>query len=505
MHPRPTPFRTVLLFLLVPVLGPACKTVPPPTPAEIQAQALGHIDMTGAWVADTPTPGEVQDNWLATFNDTQLNALVKEALENNLDLQVAGARVEQAAGYVDVAQAALYPAINLFGKRQARIQGGGSDLSEPAQGIGLNISWEPDIWGRIRYGRNAARESYSSARSDYEFARQFLAANVAQAWFLATQTRLQLQLSNEIIQSAQELVRVAEKRHEVGIGTEQDVASARANIGKYQDAAKQVQFAHEQSLRALDVLLGRYPAAEIEARRDLPPLPGPVPAGMKADILERRPDIVAAERRVAAAFDLVGEAKAARLPRVTLNGSIGLLDIETSKFKVYLPSIIQDPGSAILRTNKIELEKSVNNPTGSINTGLYFPVYQGGALKAQVEIRNAQQREAIAGYARTVLTALNDVESALRSAQSLSEREVILHQVVADSQIALNNAVANYQIGRQDLRIVQLYQLDLHAARIMLLLVEAQQLQERVRLHLALGGSFEAASAAPSETSPPVP
>src|SRR4029077_9506677 len=129
------------------------------------------------------------------------------------------------------------------------------------------------------------------------------------------ETWLQLQIAEDMVKAAQDLVTLAEKRRQVGSGTEQDVALARATVGNLQDAAVQARLAYEQTLRALELLLGRYPAAELQARLDLPALPGPVPAGLPLEMLERRPDMVAADRRVAAAFNRVGEAKAARLPR----------------------------------------------------------------------------------------------------------------------------------------------------------------------------------------------
>ena len=486
---------TAVYFLVAPLIivpGVGCKTIPPPSPTEIQVQALDHLDLAGTWKAGDLNSGAVSDNWLATFNDEQLNALVKEALENNLDLQVAASRVEQAAGYVDVAKSALYPAVNLFGSRRVSIRGGGSELSTPIQLLALGVSWEPDIWGRVRYARNASQEDYTSAKADFEFARQSLAAHVARSWFMATQTWLQHQLVEEIIQAAQELVRIAEKRLEVGIGTEQDVSTARANLGNLKDTSKQIVFAHEQSLRALELLLGRYPAAEIEARHDLPALPGLVPAGMRLDILERRPDIIAAERRVAAAFNRVAEAKAARLPQIPLTGDIGIIDAPSLDFKVRLPRIALDPESVLPDKRTVEIEKEIENPTGGIDANMLFPIFRGGALKANVTIRNAAQRESISNYARTVLVAMNEVESALGTSSTLAERETLLRQVVSDSQRALDLAMTNYRIGTQDLRLVQLQQMDLHAARITLLLVQTEQLIQRANLHLALGGSFEA-------------
>src|SRR6185503_13001385 len=248
--------------------------------------------------------GGVQDNWIATFNDPQLDALITEAIKNNPDLRVLAVRVEQAAQYVELAKAAMRPAVNLLGT--GGFNAGGGDVSSALQGVSLGVSWEPDLWGRMRYGRNAYPATSASIRADLDVRRQSLAATVAKSWFTAGETWLQLQIAEEMVKAAEELVTLAEKRRQVGPGNEQDVALARANLGNFQDTAKQVQLAHEQTLRALELLLGRYPSAELQARRDLPALPGPIPAGLPLEMLERRPDLVAAERRVAAAFNRVG-------------------------------------------------------------------------------------------------------------------------------------------------------------------------------------------------------
>ena len=126
----------------------------------------------------------------------------------------------------------------------------GIELTHAVQPV-LQASWEPDLWGRLRYGRNAVQATYASAQADYEFGRQSLAAAIAKSWFTAGETWLQLQLAEQMIASSQELVTLAEKRWQVGSGNEQDVVLARATLGSFQDAAKQVRFAHEQTLRAL--------------------------------------------------------------------------------------------------------------------------------------------------------------------------------------------------------------------------------------------------------------
>src|SRR6185436_12116432 len=240
----------MLLWLLCAIFIAGCATKPPPTLDEIHQQSgtLTHFALTNAWKAGAAT-GPIADNWLATFNDVQLNALVAEAMTNNPDLRVSAPRVEQAAQYVRLAQAAMRPAVNLVGTGGLKM--GGGDIGSALQGLSLGVSWEPDLWGRMRYGRNAYEATYASAQADFEYGRQSLAATVAKTWFTAGETWLQLQIAEDMVKAAQELMTLAEKRRQVGSGNEQDVALARANLGTYQDIGKQFRFAHEQTLRAL--------------------------------------------------------------------------------------------------------------------------------------------------------------------------------------------------------------------------------------------------------------
>ena len=451
--------------LLILIAG--CATKSPPTSTEIHQQSgtLTNFALTNAWKAAAVSTNAIQDNWLATFGDAQLDALVAEAMTNNPDLRVSATRVEQAAQFVGLAKAAMRPAVNLVGTGGLKM--GGGDVSSALQGVSLGVSWEPDLWGRMRYGRNAYQATYASVQADFEFGRQSLAATMAKSWFTAGETWLQLQIAGDMVKAAQELVTLAEKRWQVGPGNEQDVALARANLGTFQDTAKQVRFAHDQTLRALELLLGRYPAAELQARRDLPALPGPIPAGLPLEMLERRPDMVAADRRVAAAFNRVGEAKAARLPRIILNANV-----------------------AAIQSDILQLKDDFENPTGGAGAKLIAPIYQGGALKTQVEIRTLEQKEAVAQYARLALRALGDVENALAAGHTLAERDQLLQRTVTDNQRALELAQTSYRVGQIDLSAVQQQQLSLHSARLTLLSVQSEQLAQRANLHLALGGSF---------------
>lgn len=461
--------RIILAVLLGTGLLVGCKTKTPPSTAQIREQSgtLTNMVLTNAWTAAPVSTNAIRDNWLTSFDDAQLDALVAEAMTNNPDLRVASTKVEQAAQFVDLAKAAMHPAVNLLGTGGLNM--GGGDISSALQGISLGASWEPDLWGRMRYGRNAYQATYASAQADYEFARQSLAASTAKSWFTATETWQQQQIAEAMVKSAQELVTLATQRQKIGLGNEQDVALARASLGNFQDNARQVRLAHEQTLRALELLLGRYPAAELAARHDLAALPGAIPAGLPLEMLERRPDMIAADRRVAAAFNRVGEAKAAQLPRIILNANI-----------------------AAISSDIVQLKQDYENPSAGAGAKLIAPIYQGGALKTQVKIRTIEQKDAVAQYARLALRALGDVENALAAGQTLAQREPVLRAVLADNERALALAQTSYRVGRADLRAVQQQQLNVQAARLTLLRVQSEQLAQRVNLHLALGGSFEA-------------
>ena len=449
-------------LLAVVAFLPACALNQPQDRAEMQKEALPNLAVPAQWAAQGGAAGAVAAGWLATFRDERLDALVREALANNPDLRVAAARVEQAAAYARLAGAAIYPQVNIMARGGGKLSGDSSGI----EGAGVFASWELDLWGRVRSQREAAGLQYASTELDAEYARQSIAALVAKSWFLATEARMQKAIAEEMASSSARLVGLARDRQRVGKGDEYDVRVAQAALQGYQDAVRQLELGYQQALRALESLAGRYPAAAIEAPARLAAKPGPVPAGMPSDLLERRPDVVAAERRVAAAFYQVEEAKAARLPRISLTAS----------------------GTSI--SSELFVLKNHDNPVWSVGAGLVLPIFTGGALQAQVEIRTAEQKVAVADYGRIGARVFGEVENALSSEFTLDARQGLLSQAVAENERALELANVRYRVGSADLRAVQQQQLALHAARTALLRVQAEQLVQRVNLYLALGGGW---------------
>jgi multidrug efflux system outer membrane protein len=468
--PTPLTFRWLLAAPFAAAMA-GCALNPPPTTSELQKEALPHTILPAAWKAASGATAPVADRWLATFNDPALSALVTEALVYNADLQAAAARVEQASGYVAVASGSLWPSVGLAALQSGKSGGGGG-----LNAVFLNASLELDVWGRMRYGEAAAEAQSEAAQADYAYARQSLAAMVAKGWFIAVEAGLQRVIVVEALRSSESLLRLAQERLRIGNGNEQSVAEARANAGTYRDTLRQVDLAREQALRALELLLGRYPAAEIAVAQQLTSMPAAVPVGVPSELLERRPDVIAAERRVAAAFDRIGEAKAAQLPRISLTAG----------------------GSYI--SSDVFLLKDRSNPAFSFGANLLAPIYQGGALRAQVDIRSAEQKEAVAYYARIAQRSFGEVENALAAENALRDRDAILGANIIDSARALELVQIQYRVGSADLRAVEQSQLALYTARISLLRVQTERLAQRVNLYLALGGGFDLPAMEPVAT-----
>lgn len=441
-------------------LLPACKSAaPPPTTEEITAEALPETTEIpeNFKAADFVDSGAVDDGWIATFNDPQLEDLVDEALRNNLNLRIAAAQVDSAAASATIADARLKPTVDLgIG---ATGSGTTADASSDAV-VGLSTTWEIDIWGKHASGTAAAEASLAATQANYEFARQSLAAQTAKAWFMATQARMLLDLGLDTVDLYRQTLELVNVKLEVGQVTRQDISLAKADLASAQEAHRQAEAADRQARRSLELLLSRYPAAEIEAHSDLTRFPPPVPVGLPSDLLERRPDLIAAENNVAAAFFLTEQAKAAKLPSFAITAGVGASS---------------DLGDFIF----------------DLGGGMFAPLFRGGALEAQVEQADAQQRAAIASYGQVILTAFEEVEAALTNGRLLEERESYVEIVLDENTEAWELAKAQYEVGKIDLLSVLQMQARVVGARIGLVNIRSDRMIDRVNLHLALGGSFE--------------
>ena len=423
-----------------------------------------------AWTADSSAAGVVTNDWLKSFHDPHLDAIVAEAIANNLDLVQAAARVEMARQNVVVVASQLKPQIGVVAG-VATLRDKSQDRNYNSSATRFVIAWEPDIWGRLRAQRAAAQAGFQATALDYDWARQSLAATASQAWYQAVELRRLLAVTEQAVKDYQELLRLAKVKRTAGQVAGLDVAEAGARLDLAQSELSSLQSLFIAAQRNLEVLLGRYPAAEIDISRDFAPLPPPVQAGLPSSLLDRRPDVVGAERLVLAAFRNLEANKLALLPSFALNFDGGR---------------ISDSFLSLLKLNPWFYH---------VPLGMTVPIFTGGRLTAEVKIGSAQQQEAVAHYGSVVLNAFNEVETALTNENLYAQQFQYLERSFQEYSESVRIATIKYKAGTYDMQQVLQLQTSQLSAEADVIKVRSARIANRINLHLALGGSFEAAPA----------
>ncbi len=468
-------FRSIPLIAAL-VAGIGCSGRSTPSVGELTAGALPASATAPALYGSVTDPGTVTDGWLASFGDAQLDKLVAEAMAANRDLAVLSARLDQAAARARQAGAELLPQVGVAAG--AGIGDGWNDEPRTEQmGAGLTLSWEIDVWGRISAGQRAAEEQFASLKADTMFARQSLAAQVAKGWFLAIQAVQQVEIVTRNAELQRRNTELVLARQRVGRSSALDVAQARASSAAADEAVQRTMSGRDNAARSLQLLLGRYPSAELTIATKLPELPPLPPAGLPSQLLERRPDLIAATRRVAAAFNQVESAKAARLPRLALTANAGVL---SDDFK----------------------SLSLDDAFWNLGANLVGPIFDGGRLKEQVVIETATQQEALALYGQAALQAFQEVERALTDSRRLVTRHDLLAAAEQDQNEAERLTQARFDAGAIDQFILVLVQERALAARLARLAIQVEGLTNRVNLHLSLGGGYVVPAATTDDLSP---
>lgn len=454
------------------ILLASCAVKPAPSLQEMTKALPETTKIPEQWKAPLPGDGSaVADGWLKSFGDPQLEALAAEAVRNNPSLKAAARQIQMAAGYATQASAELYPISSIpagaggTGHFKKSKISGNDYISEMA--LYCNISWELDFWGKIRSQAAAARENLNATEADVEWGRQSLVALVAKAYYLATQVNILVRLQERAVELYQQEVAILDAKQAVGQVSDQIVAEARQDLNTAQAALLQAKQAQQDVVRALEVLLGRYPAAELQTAGQLPPLPATMPAGIPSDILERRPDIYAAEQQVAAAFHMVQTAKLAKLPSFGLGLATGNQASEITKF-IGIPMHFW-----------------------SFGLNLLVPLFTGGALQAEVQIRTAEQEAALQLFIQKALTAFQEVEKGLAVEASLGEQRQLLDSALAENRRAFDLAKIKYEVGETDMLPVVQQEGNVLTAQANLVGVQYALLNNRISLSLALGGSYE--------------
>jgi len=394
----------------------------------------------------------VDDGWIASFGDSQLEDLVDQAILENLDLRAAVDRMDAAADAWARAAALLRPILDLS---LGTIGWGAA----PVDAAGSSAAWEAEVWVRLASGGSTGAPACRPIGADPEFGRQSLAARAAKNWFLATESRLLLDLALEAVDLSERTLALVKAEHRAGRATLREVDRASAELASAEEALRQAIAGDQQARRGLELLLGRPPGSGIEAHSQPPP-PPPIPNGLPARLLERRPDLTAAAGCAASALGLDDADGAVRVPPIVLNRTPG-------------PS--PEASDLIL----------------DLGRGRMAPLLRSGDVGTAADGTDPRQSAALAAYGQAVLTALREVEGALANERFLAEREEFLQAVLSERQQALELARTRSEADGTGGSEVPRFETAVVGVRIALVDIRSQRMLQRVQLHLALGGSFD--------------
>ncbi|CAN7649432.1 efflux transporter outer membrane subunit [Phenylobacterium sp. LjRoot225] len=428
---------------------------------------------------------QADDRWWTAFDDPVLNRLVEEALVGSLDVEAARARLQQAAAASRVARSASFPSATLGGSAAVQRQSLDEPIARIAStfpgyertgdlyGLSAAASWEIDLFGRLSAARLAARADEASASAGVVGARLTVAAEIATTYIGARELQRRIEIAHERTRTLGELDRLVRLRVVEGAAARLEAEQVEADLAAARARILALEAALEPTLNRIDVLAGRAPgqaAAELGEGR----LPAAVPVDVQdgpAGLLRRRPDIIAAERRVAAADARAAQAVADYYPRVTISGLVGLLS--SGLPGLFAGNALQTAGSA----------------------GFSGRLFDFGVARGRVEGAQGRTREAVADYRATVLRAVAEVEDGLstrdrrsRQAQQLEASEAALTRARDISRLAYQGgAVSLIEALDAERRLLEV-QDEATTAR-------ADAARARVALSRALGGGWDASRA----------
>jgi len=405
-------------------------------------------------------------DWVADFNDPVLSELVSEAMRANTNVRLAAARLAAAEASAKASRSGLYPSINANG-RAARSESANSTVpGNSSFSLGGTVSWEVDMWGRVRDTANSGDLEAAASNADYAGTRLSIAGATTQTWFNLIEARLQRDLAQRNVATQTRALRLTKRRFDGGVSRSSDYRLAKSALA---NAEATLAFRKQNELaisRQLETLLRRYPKAELAARDDLPALPPLLGAGTPDELFLRRPDLLAAERRMAAQGLRIDISKKNLLPRLSLDASAS------------------SGGGSLTRLFSLE------SLVASVAGGLTAPIFRGGALRADVARNEAVLDQLLESYADTALTAYREVENALDAETHLAERVRALSVSLDEAKKAEERLEQRFSEGLASILQLLDSQTRRNNTEGQFISARKERLANRVRLHLALGGGL---------------
>jgi NodT family efflux transporter outer membrane factor (OMF) lipoprotein len=478
--------------------GPSYRVPPPDEPPTFAATAAASAEPAGAAVAgsaaSTQSKALVPDfaAWWRALSDEELNSLVDRAVKSNLDLEVALDRLQQARTYEAVVAGHALPEVDATG---AAGRGTGSDLSRgrAEQGlvsadntdglqhlntlVGFDAVWELDLFGKFRREFEAARADTQAARAARNDVLTSVIADVVRAYVDLRGFQVRAGILHKASDVLRESLRIVNIRYERGITNELDVALATRELATLEAQIAPVEAEANAAQYALAVLVGEYPENMLQelSRPDLiPSMPAPAAPGVPLDLLKRRPDIQAAERELAAATARIGVAIANLFPQVAIIGSIGS----------------QGQGWGTI--------PSINKHIWSFGPGAVWPLLDFGALDAQVDIAHLAARASLVNYQKTILNAVQQVDTSLDAYQAQEVRMEKLSAALLAAEHAVDLATQRYNRGLTDFLNVVDAEREFYDLQDQYAMAQVAQGEQFVQLYRSLGGGWQNYQAVPA-------
>lgn len=427
------------------------------------------------WKRAAPADAIARGRWWVVFADPQLDALAERVAISNQNVRIVEANYRQARAIAAQARAAYYPvASGSAAYRRSQFSSASSTRPAFARGVtesyelSLDASWELDLWGRIRRSVEAAEAEAVAAAGDLEAAALAAQSELAQNYLLLRITEAQQRLLADTVRAFATTLKLTQNRYAAGVAARVDVVQAEAQLKSTQADAIDLELARAQLEHAIALLVGEPPSTFRVAPAPLAARMPAIPVGVPSELLERRPDIAAAERRVAAANARIGVAEAAYYPALTLSASGGYQAPSTGGL-LSLPARFWSVGPALAQV-----------------------LFDGGARRAVTEQARAAYDADVAAYRQTVLNAFAEVEDNLAALRILEAEAEVQREAVAAARKAVELTTNQYQAGIVSfLNVVATQAAALNNERALVTL-EGRRLAASVALIRAIGGGWEA-------------
>lgn len=409
----------------------------------------------------------IDPSWWTNFGSPELNELMDQALAGNTDLRAGVHRIEQARAALKIARADLYPSIGASAGAGRSFSRGGDtpDRADSSVSAGVDVSYELDLFGRVRANTQASRASLAATEFDQEALRLIVMGDVAGGYFTLVNLRERLAIADENLANAREVQRIVKARFDAGSVSQLDLSQQNVQVATREASRASLAAQATQAQNALAVLTGRAPEGFNAQGQKLKNINVPkIVAGQPSSLLERRPDIRASESALIAANADIGVARAAMFPSITLGSGIGLAAA----------------GFGNPATTAIDLLANVA-----------APLFQGGRLKAGVELATARQKELAENYRSVVLTSFREVEDAMAALKAAHLRESALSTALSEARKAYSLSRQQYEAGAIDFQSVLTTQDALLSAQDSYAQTRLEALLASIDLYKALGGGWQ--------------